>query len=78
LASNRKAGYWPVSTLVANLILAVASFTFSLMDESLELLIQIQAGIIECRRIAKELPPEGARVLLEIAEQIEGLARGFG
>jgi hypothetical protein len=48
------------------------------MDDSLELLIQIQAGIIECRRVANELPPEEARILLEIAEEVEVLAREFG
>jgi urease accessory protein UreF len=45
------------------------------MDETLQILIQIQAAITECRRLANALPSEGAKVLLRIADDIEAQVR---
>jgi hypothetical protein len=46
------------------------------MGENIELLIQIQHQVIQCRRLANEISdPETSRRLHELADEIERRAR---
>jgi hypothetical protein len=46
------------------------------MGENIELLIQIQYQVIQCRRLAKKISdPETSRRLHELADEIERRAR---
>ena len=51
-------------------------FRFGTMGENIELLIQIQHQVIQCRRLANEISdPETSRRLHELADEIERRAR---
>jgi hypothetical protein len=64
------------NVLLPCLKMAVACFRLGSMGETSNCLIEIQAEVIACRRLAAELSdPKSARRLYELADEIERRAR---